>query len=992
MKKLQILLYLILFPILVSGQNISTIDIRLRDGSTKGPLAFVNVGFVDKALGSVSDEKGDVNLIFYQESIVMSDVIQFSVIGYHTKQYTFKELIDILKKNNIIYLDKKVYDLTEVSLVRKWGKKQSFGTSKTDPGVLGSWKERKALGGEIATRINLPRGRRKLIDATFKVSANTSDSIMVRINVYDYKSRHPSKNLLNTSIFETIKVKSGDYTIDLSPYNIVVDNDVVLSVELIKVYGGDVGFALAGGNGSCTSFLRYVSQDKWVVLKGKCIALSVNTRPYLDNEESKEKSSFYNFVTVYWDASWSSKDRDIKKELEFLKKFIEKAQVKSLTISPFSHELMASSTFNIDGNFDAIENYIKEIKALGATSYENLKFNVSDTDAYLLFSDGVVTLNDTFDVYSNAPLFTISNDQKKIDQRALELLSDQNDGRFIPLENFTTQKAVERLLAPEGAVFANMGKEDDSYFKINGSVTHNEVPLQKCYVSIKDSFESAVTDSLGKFVIQAKLGDILQFEYPAMLYKEVLVKSEAPIKVQLNSEYEILTEVVLNDKGKKLTPLEEEVRARKRKVGAQHYIDYTEFPKSATYLSDLIRGRIPGVRVIGSGSNAEYSVRANSTFLNGQTASPLFVVDGIITLDVPNYIFISDIESIGVDLTSASLAQYGRRAANGVILIQLKRGSTARGPSALVVDNDFKDPVLTYNYNQDLTAIAQRFKAKNASEAYAAFCEVITSSPTDLTVYLAYFDHIRNNPNSNPAAVLTTLVEVAPQNVRVLRALAYYLEKEKYYSLANDVYAKVLKIVPDEFQSYIDIARVQVMDGKYNEGFEIYKMLILNEFVDFKLDPDAQKLVYREIKYLLTKYRDKVNFSDVPDSFLESLQYIDVRYVLTWNNPQLEFEAQIVNPQKKFFTYNHSIAAADNDFNDDLTNGIMTQEIVIDDDKTPGVWLLNLKSVQQGALRVPGFLKLETFINYGKSEQEYKVEVIPLEQLDRNYTVSTHTF
>ena len=79
----------------------------------------------------------------------------------------------------------------------------------------------------------------------------------------------------------------------------------------------------------------------------------------------------------------------------------------------------------------------------------------------------------------------------------------------------------------------------------------------------------------------------------------------------------------------------------------------------------MIRGQVPGVRVIGKSINIQ---NANS-FMMG--TKPLFVVDGTTVESIDN-IPPQLVRSIEV-LKGASASIYGSRGANGVILITLKR-------------------------------------------------------------------------------------------------------------------------------------------------------------------------------------------------------------------------------------------------------------------------------------------------------------------------------
>ena len=106
--------------------------------------------------------------------------------------------------------------------------------------------------------------------------------------------------------------------------------------------------------------------------------------------------------------------------------------------------------------------------------------------------------------------------------------------------------------------------------------------------------------------------------------------------------------------------------------------------------SDAIAGRIPGLVALTPsgepGSSSNISIRGSNTLGNN---SPLVVVDG-----VPNRewerLNPQDIENITV-LKDASAAIYGARAANGVILVTTKKGTSGK-------------PKIQFNYNEGLAA------------------------------------------------------------------------------------------------------------------------------------------------------------------------------------------------------------------------------------------------------------------------------------------------
>ena len=93
-----------------------------------------------------------------------------------------------------------------------------------------------------------------------------------------------------------------------------------------------------------------------------------------------------------------------------------------------------------------------------------------------------------------------------------------------------------------------------------------------------------------------------------------------------------------------------------------------ELELSAT-IYDYLKGRVPGVQVIETGSTPRVLIRGiNSIYAS---TDPLFVVDGVVVNDISN-INPRDVRSIDV-IKDGSASIDGVRGANGVIIITTKR-------------------------------------------------------------------------------------------------------------------------------------------------------------------------------------------------------------------------------------------------------------------------------------------------------------------------------
>ena len=136
-------------------------------------------------------------------------------------------------------------------------------------------------------------------------------------------------------------------------------------------------------------------------------------------------------------------------------------------------------------------------------------------------------------------------------------------------------------------------------------------------------------------------------------------KFTGSVPEQYNGNHDIDNEVVdvgyRNTKKKTITSPVGEIKGNKSK-----YASYNN-------IYEMIRGEVPGVSVNGT----SIMIRSTST-VNGST-EPLFVVDGVPVNTIDN-IVPQEVRSISI-LKGSSAAIYGSRGSNGVIIINLLRGT-----------------------------------------------------------------------------------------------------------------------------------------------------------------------------------------------------------------------------------------------------------------------------------------------------------------------------
>ena len=130
--------HILFFLLLASNLKAQFITARVLDAETLQPLPFVNIGVLNKNLGTVSDEYGDFSLELNPEFLL--DTLRFSMIGFGKKDFVVQDYLDQEKVENIILLEEEALLLEGVTVIKKKTKNTSGGFWATKPN-LKPWSE-----------------------------------------------------------------------------------------------------------------------------------------------------------------------------------------------------------------------------------------------------------------------------------------------------------------------------------------------------------------------------------------------------------------------------------------------------------------------------------------------------------------------------------------------------------------------------------------------------------------------------------------------------------------------------------------------------------------------------------------------------------------------------------------------------------------------------------------------------------------------------------
>lgn len=989
----HILLLFLLTTIHCFSQNVITIDAFVIDEETQKPIEFVNVGFLDKGIGTVTDVDGKFILQYDEALIAPDDVLQFSTLGYGLKRIKASQLFDVFGKSNKVMLSPQRYNLQEVSLTNTTYLPITLGNTSVSEVNMGIWKDRNALGGEIGTRVKIKNKKTRLINLQFRVIENISDSLMVRVNIYNYKRGMPKENILSKNILSTIKTNQGMVTIPLQSYGIVVDDDIVVSIELLEVSGLQIGFAVAASYGKGLAFTRTLSQDSWKKNSDIGMAFILDAEyPSEENNALKERP-LADHILLYWDVSSTMKTRRIAKELDILKAYFKENKNATVRVIPFSHIPLTPRVFTIENGKTAdLLDYLSAWDYEGSANFENiLKTNPDEADMAFLFTGGNTLLEPLLPT-ANIPVFT-ANTLAASNHYKLQEAAFITDGHYLNLTKTSTEEALEQLLYEVDDPFDyEKNPVVDMAEMVSGTVTTPNGPAQGAMVSIEGTFIETPTNLEGNFNIAAAEGDVLSFRYLGMVPKKKTVTTSKTLNVQLEPDGELLEEVLIAAKKKNDETIETAFgKKNKDRLGvAGDQITADEIGSQYQSL-DQILVRLPGVIVSGFGDDRRFAFARNlGSSVSVNTLPVLIVNDVVYQQENAPYIDVQEIESITTLKTIMATNRYGNIASGGAIYIKTKSASStgtarSKAPSLLVQGNDYEDVLVPLSAAASppyLTALEKATSFDEAKRIYTLQKEKIAPS---IPYYISVANYFSKWDKDYASLVLSNIAALANSNVKALLALAYSYEEQKDYLNALSIYKHIGLLQPSRSQTYRDIAQVLVAIGRYQQAFEYYKQILADETegVDFS---GLTEIAETELRSLLAQHKASVSYQDVPNTLLAPNFKQDIRIVFEWTDPTAEFDLQFVNPDKKYFTFVHNKFDTNELLLEEINKGYAMEQFAIDDAKA-GLWIVNATYLGNETLKNPTYLKYTLYRNYGLPSQTKTIKLIELYNHSKKVTI-----
>ncbi|MBT8285480.1 MAG: TonB-dependent receptor plug domain-containing protein [Flavobacteriaceae bacterium] len=693
-------------------------------------------------------------------------------------------------------------------------------------------------------------------------------------------------------------------------------------------------------------------------------------------------------TTIFWDTSVSMKDRNLEKDLEVLDKVFQRSPDQEVQLLLFNIGI-EEKTYQIrGGNWGSLRSDLEAVQYDGATYYALLS-NLARHPNIYLFTDGNRGLDkDTPDLPAKSFLINSSPNR---DEEFLKRTALINRYRLMDFA----------AILPEN--IASLKKPVGSKKKlVKGKVYIDNVPVPDVVVAVKGMPGGTRSVVDGSFSIEAQPGDSLLLSSRSRnTYKVVAVEDTEQMNVFLEGYVFTLDEVTLVERRQE--EVEAEVvtaygKENKEKIGyAAQSIGDESITPIQTDVSQAVLNKFSNVTLRNDEDLGRATMRSNTSILGNNYG--LVVIDGVPQRQSDSsrdgvqqfaerqnsqtsfdYVNPDNIASITVLKGYAATNKYGSLGANGVILITTKTAMASKQTGepadlARLTDNIYDEEKSTEMRRSTIRKSLE--ESKSAEEAYRTYLEMRPSAEDNMQFFFDAADYFKPRDSQLAAVITSSILELFPKDIKTLRAVSLFLSEAGKNEQVAAINKEIIDIDEKNVQAWLDLAVAQRNIGEYQKSLQQLLALQGNSAPSALSVKSVSKTVNRELKNLIFRHSGDLITTEVPSNYLNNIKY-NVRLVFEWNDPEAEFNLQFVNPQKRYFNWEHNSTSTSDRMKDEILNRYSSEEFEFYGEGVQGEWILNATYLNHIDLtnQVPLVLKCTLYQNFGYPNQTSEVIVL----------------
>jgi tetratricopeptide (TPR) repeat protein len=721
-------------------------------------------------------------------------------------------------------------------------------------------------------------------------------------------------------------------------------------------------------------------------------------------------------VGLVWDASASSRNRDMEKELAVLGAYFSKIGDLTVTLVVFRNEVEQAREFTVrKGDWKKLAEALKNLPHDGGTQLGALDLGKYASDEFILSTDGVSNFGDSELAHGKAPVYAL-NSSPVAEHAYLRYLSQATSGAYLNLANLTKEEALAKLTSvpysflgikqngqsvtetyPRTAVpvdgsfslagmLAGKGTTITMEFGSVGKVLHTEkITLdRKAHVSDSglarriwaqkkiaelelrpDKFEDEITGLGKEHSIVTRNTSLIVLDRLEDYVTHHIIPPEPDLRRQYLAKIE--QQQKNEDKGRK-----------------EHIVGVVKkFEQRVAWWNKTFK--------FGSGkpkrlSNAPGDAGRNffqsfgSTFTLRRSSAARPSAQAFSTEDA------NSLASDSIELSEQLEGALEMRSANFTqdsLLVDI-----AEGKKGEARDSAPAGAIKLKKWNPKTPYLSKLKKAK-PGDWYSVYLEQREENEGSSAFFLDVSDFFLEQKQPGLALrILSNVAEMELENPQLLRILGYRLMQIGRPKLAVAVFEEVLNMREEEPQSYRDLALALAADEQYQRAVDL-----LRQVVEGKWNgrfPEIELTALNEMNAILATCGKELEPGNLDKRLLKNLP-VDVRVILTWDADNTDMDLWVIDPNGEKCFYSHRDTQIGGHISPDYTGGYGPEEFLLKRAQ-PGKYLVhvNYYGNRQQVIAGATTIQLEMTTDFGKPIS--KTEAVTLRLQDSKEVIKVGEF
>jgi tetratricopeptide (TPR) repeat protein len=288
------------------------------------------------------------------------------------------------------------------------------------------------------------------------------------------------------------------------------------------------------------------------------------------------------------------------------------------------------------------------------------------------------------------------------------------------------------------------------------------------------------------------------------------------------------------------------------------------------------------------------------------------------------------------------------------------------------------------------TPYLRAIKKAPANRRFAVYLEQKKEHGGSPAFFLDCADFFAKSNGALGLQILSNIAELEVENAALLRVLAHRLAQLGYLDLAVAPFEEVLRLRPEEPQSYRDLGLVLAQQKQWARAMSLLAHVVMNQWDRFD---EIELIALMELNAIIPKAR-RAGVRDIPiDSRLIKLLDLDVRISMTWDADLTDMDLWVIEPSGEKAYYGHNRTTIGGLVSRDFTQGYGPEEYVLRR-AMPGKYVIKTNFYGSSSQTLTGAvaLQLDLITNFGRKNEKRKSITLRLTERKETFTVGVLNF